>query len=69
MKPIKAVYNFVVGDMTILLGTVIAVILLLIIGNVSALSAVKNVEYVLMIVIVLLSLILSLAREAYSKKR
>ena len=41
MKVINAIYNFIVGDMIILVGIIIAVIILSLIGFVSTFSALK----------------------------
>jgi hypothetical protein len=41
VKVIKAIYNFIVGDMIILVGVVIAVLVLALINNVSALSPLR----------------------------
>jgi hypothetical protein len=69
MKPLKAVYNFIVGDMIILIGILIAVVLLIIINKVPALSALQNLSGGIFIVLTLLTLMITLAREAYSSKR
>lgn len=69
MKPITAVYNFIVGDMIILAGILIALALLVIIHTIPALSAIRNASGVILIVMVLLTLSATLAREAYSSKR
>ena len=41
MKVIKAIYNFIVGDMVILIGVILAVIILSLINNVAALAPVS----------------------------
>lgn len=69
MKIIKAVYNFIVGDMIILVGVLIALILLIIINEVSAFTAIRGFSGVIFIVLILASLTFTLAREAYSSKR
>jgi hypothetical protein len=64
MKVIKAVYNFLVGDMIILIGVVIAIILLTLINTVSALSPLRGtVEAIILIAAVLISLTATLVRE------
>ncbi len=42
MKIIKAVYNFIVGDMVILVGVLLTVVVLALINNVSALAPLKD---------------------------
>jgi hypothetical protein len=69
MKPLKAVYNFIVGDMIILVGILIAVVLLIIMNKVPALSAQHSLPGIVFIVLTLLTLIITLAREAYSSNR
>ena len=64
MKVIKAIYNFLVGDMIILIGVVIAIILLTLINTVSALSPLRGtVEAIILIAAVLISLTVTLVRE------
>ncbi|GCF06774.1 hypothetical protein [Dictyobacter arantiisoli] len=69
MKPIKAVYYFIVGDMIILIGILIAVVLLLLIDNVGALTSLRSISAPLFVIITVISLVATLAREAYSSKR
>ena len=64
MKVIKAIYNFFVGDMIILIGVAIAVILLALINSVSALAPLRGtVEAIILIGAVLISLTTTLIRE------
>jgi hypothetical protein len=64
MKVIKAIYNFFVGDMIILIGVTIAVILLALINTVSALAPLRGtVEAIILIGAVLISLTTTLIRE------
>jgi hypothetical protein len=42
VRIIKAIYNFIVGDMVILLGIVLTVTVLALINNVSALAPLKD---------------------------
>lgn len=64
MKVIKAIYNFLVGDMIILIGVAIAIILLTLINTVSALSPLRGaIEAIILIAAVLLSLTATLIRE------
>ena len=66
MKVIKAIYNFIVGDMVILIGVVLAVTVLTLINTVSALAPLKGFSGLFLVVAVLGSLVGSLSREAFS---
>jgi hypothetical protein len=69
VKVIKAIYNFIVGDMVILIGVVLAIIVLTLINNVSFLAPLKGFSGLFLIVAVLGSLVASLSREAFSSRR
>ena len=69
MKVIKAIYNFIVGDMIILSGVVLAVIVLALINNVAALAPLRGFSGPFLIIAVLASLVATLSREAYSPAR
>jgi hypothetical protein len=69
VKVIKAIYNFIVGDMVILIGVVLAVIILALIKNVPALAPLKGFSGPFLIIAVLASLVATLSREAYSPTR
>lgn len=64
MKVIKAIYNFFVGDMIILVGIMLAVILLALISSISALASLRVAEGIILIVVVLVVLTATLYREA-----
>jgi len=66
VKVIKAIYNFIVGDMVILIGITLAVIILVLINNVPALAPLKGFSGPFLILAVLGSLVATLSREAYS---
>ena len=67
MKVIKAIYNFFVGDMIILIGVAIAVILLALINNVGALAPLRDTgSAIILIAAVLISLTATLIREVWS---
>jgi len=68
MKVIKAIYNFIVGDMIILVGVVIAVLALALINNVSALSPLRPATGFLLVAAVLVTLTATLYREARGKR-
>ncbi len=69
MKVIKAIYNFIVGDMVILIGVALAVIVLALINNVSALAPLKGFSGPFLVIAVLASLVATLSREAFSSQR
>ena len=66
MKIIKAIYNFIVGDMVIPIGIALAVTVLALINNVSALAPLKDFSGPILVLGVLSSLVASLSREAFS---
>jgi hypothetical protein len=63
MNVIKAIYNFLVGDMIILVGISIAVVVLAMINFVGALTPLSPESSIILIVAVLGSLTATLARE------
>lgn len=69
MNVIKAIYNFIVGDMIILLGVALALAVLAIINNVAALAPIRGLSGPILIIAVLASLIATLSREAFSPTR
>ena len=69
MKVIKAIYNFIVGDMVILIGITLAVIVLALVNNVSALAPLKGFSGLFLVIAVLASLTATLSREAFSSRR
>ena len=69
MKVIKAIYNFIVGDMFILIGITLTVTVLALINNVSALASLKGFSGLFLVIGVLGSLVASLSREAFSSPR
>jgi membrane protein implicated in regulation of membrane protease activity len=68
MKVIKAIYNFIVGDMVILVGIIITVLVLALINNVSALAPLHVVTGVILVAAVLSVLSATLYREARGKR-
>ena len=68
MKVIKAIYNFIVGDMIILVGITITVIILALIDTVSALASLRAISGVILIVAVLSVLTATLLRETMGKR-
>ena len=69
MKIIKAIYNFIVGDMIILVGVALAVTVLALINNVSALAPLMGFSGPFLVLGVLSSLVATLSREAFSFHR
>ena len=69
MKVIKAIYNFIVGDMVILIGIALAVAALALINNVGALAPLKGFSGPILVMAVLASLVATLSREAFSPTR
>ena len=65
MKIIKAVYNFIVGDMIILVGVLLTVVVLALINNVGALTPLKGFSGLFLVIGVLSSLVATLSREAF----
>ncbi|MFL5628367.1 MAG: hypothetical protein ACJ788_22535 [Ktedonobacteraceae bacterium] len=68
MKVIKAIYNFIVGDMIILIGVIIAMLILAVIYNVTALAPLRVVSGIILVIAVLGVLSATLLREARGKR-
>ena len=68
MKTLRAIYNFIVGDMIILVGILIVAIVLWVIGNVGAFSALRVAIGPILIVAALVVLSATLWREARGKR-
>jgi len=68
MKVIKAIYDFIVGDMIILVGVVITMLVLVLINNVSTLTPLRVATGFLLVISVLGVLIATLYREAKGKR-
>jgi hypothetical protein len=66
---IKAIYNFIVGDMIILIGVTLALAVLSLINNVAALAPMRGLSGPILIIAVLASLVATLSREAFSSTR
>ncbi len=69
MNVIKAIYNFIVGDMIILIGVALALAVLALINNVAALAPIRGLSGPILIIAVLASLVATLSREAFSSTR
>ncbi len=68
MKAIKAIYNFLVGDMIILIGITITVVVLALINFVNALAPLSGASAYILIIAVLVVLTATLTREARGKR-
>jgi hypothetical protein len=68
LKVIKAIYNFIVGDMIILVGVIIAVLILALITNVPALAPLRVAAGYILVIAVLAVLSATLLREALGKR-
>jgi hypothetical protein len=64
MKVIKAIYEFIVGDMIILVGVISALLVLALINTVSALVPLRAATGFLLVVVVIAVLTATLYREA-----
>ena len=68
MKFIKAIYDFIVGDMIILVGVIIAMLVLALINTISALAPLRAATGFLLVVVVIGVLTATLYREARGKR-
>ena len=68
MKAIKAIYNFVVGDMIILVGVIAAIVILALTNTVSALAPLRVATGYVLIAVVIGVLTATLYREARGKR-
>ena len=68
MKIINAIYQFIVGDMIILTGIIIALIILFLIEYIPFLAPLRAATGAILIVAVLVVLVATLSREAFSKR-
>jgi hypothetical protein len=67
MKVIKSIYDFIVGDMIILVGVIIAMLVLALINTVSVLAPLRVTTGYLLVVVVIGVLTATLYREARGK--
>jgi hypothetical protein len=67
MKVIKAIYDFIVGDMVILVGVIITVIILALLNTVSALSALRVASGYILVIAALIIITTTLYRETHGK--
>lgn len=64
MKVIKAVYNFIVGDMIILIGILLTILVLALINNIDALAPLRVATGAILVIAILGVLVATLSREA-----
>ena len=64
MKVVKAIYNFLVGDMIILVGVIVAIVILALINTISVLAPLRVATGYLLIAVVIGVLTATLYREA-----
>lgn len=64
MKVVKAVYNFIVGDMIILIGILLTILVLALINNIDALAPLRIATGAILVIAVLGVLVATLSREA-----
>jgi hypothetical protein len=69
MKIIKSIYNFIVGDMIILIGVFLTICILTMIEMLPVLAPLHAASGIILILSVLVVLLATLSREAFSKKR
>lgn len=67
MKVIKSIYDFIVGDMIILIGVIIVMLVLALINTIAALAPLRAATGFLLIVVVIAVLTATLYREARGK--
>ncbi|MBO0789455.1 MAG: hypothetical protein J2P36_00675 [Ktedonobacteraceae bacterium] len=68
MKVIKGIYAFIVGDWIILSGILLAIALLAVIHFIEGLAILRNFSGLILVVATLAVLIVTLSREAYSRR-
>ena len=68
MKAVKAIYNFIVGDMIILVGVIVAIVILALINTVGVLAPLQVATGYLLIAAVIGVLTATLYREARGKR-
>jgi sorbitol-specific phosphotransferase system component IIBC len=68
MKVVKAIYDFIVGDMIILVGVIVAIVILALINTVSILAPLQGATGYLLIAAVIGVLTATLYREARGKR-
>ena len=69
MKIIKSIYNFIVGDMIILVGILLTICVLALIEGLPVLAPLQAASGIILVLAVLAVLLATLSREAFSKKR
>jgi sorbitol-specific phosphotransferase system component IIBC len=68
MNVVRAIYNFIVGDMIILVGVIVAIVILALINTVSVLAPLRGATGYILIAVVIGVLTATLYREARGKR-
>jgi hypothetical protein len=68
VKVIKAVYDFIVGDMIILIGVIVTLVIVALLSNIGALAPLRVAAGVVLIIGVLAVLITTLNHELPGKR-
>ena len=68
MKVIMAIYNFIVGDMIILIGILLTIVILALINNIDALAPLRVATGIILVIAVLGVLVGTLSREARGQR-
>jgi hypothetical protein len=63
VKVIKSIYNFIVGDMIILVGVVITFIILALINDIGFLAPLRVASGSILVIAILIVLVTTLSRE------
>lgn len=69
MKALKAIYNFIVGDMVILVGVVLVFLILSLINTIALLTPIRAYSGVILIVVTLAVLGITLGRELRGREK
>ena len=69
MKALKAIYNFIVGDMVILVGIVLVFLILTLVNTIALLAPIRAYSGVILIVVTLAVLGITLGRELRGREK
>ena len=68
MNIIKTIYNFLVGDMVILVGVILTILVLALINSVAFLAPLRPISGVFLVIAILLTLLITLGRELLASR-
>jgi hypothetical protein len=68
VKVIKAIYDFIVGDMIILIGVIVTLVVVALMSNIGALASVRVAAGAVLIIGVLVVLFATLRHELQGKR-